>query len=64
MAVAKLWNAAALPFKTVKNRQFQESIEDVFIQVEFIAEDVLYGFMFHLRALVFDPNSVQIWVIC
>ena len=36
----------------VKNLQFQESIEDVFIQVELRIKDVLYGFMFHLRALV------------
>ena len=43
---------------TQNNRQFQGSIEDVFIQDELIVEDVLYGFMFHLRAFVFYINSV------
>ena len=58
VAAAKLWNAAPLPLKTVK------TIEDVFIQVELIVEDVLYGFMFHLRAFVFYINSVLNWITC
>ena len=47
-----------------KNGQFQESIEDVFIQLELIVEDGFYGFMFNLRALLFYRNSVLNWVIC
>ena len=65
VAAAKMWNAAPLPLKTVKTiGSFKSQLKDVFIQVEFIVEDVLYGFMFHLRAFVFYINSVLNWITC
>ena len=45
-----------ISFQVAVAKQFQESIEDVYILVELIVEDVLYGFMFQLRAFVFYIN--------
>ena len=52
--IQKLQNIAA--------RQFQESIVDVLIQV--IVEDVLYGFIFHLGALLIYLYSALNDVTC
>ena len=42
----------------LKNRQFQESIEDVFIQVELIVEDVCLGLCFISELLCLSSTKL------